>query len=191
MNCPSKYITVYNIGPSVVDRETVVGKLVYHISKKNQNKRKIDLTKKGVVEETMDPPEYIKKKLEKGDLGMFWVKLENGIVLPSTQILIVENTLVDTIHRNFKRVHRLREPNRPRWSRPVRKEYKDLLNNTFTCNFLFMFFKYRNRDIVIGWESPKPRNDLFEEVKGYADEWTNKNVQLFDRLYSEFLEKHS
>lgn len=193
MNSP-KNIVVYGIEPSEVTRESVIGKYVHLIGHKCKNKRKIHLEKHGVAIKSIELPKKLRGKINTHvrngkPKDVFWIVLDNNKILPSDQVIIVETTLEDLIKGHEHYTPRPVQHHYPMWPRPNRKDYSDLLSEDFTCDFLFAFFKMRNRDIFLGWERLTSREELFSEVKEYTDGWTEKNIELFDRLYTQFLEK--
>jgi hypothetical protein len=176
-----KHVVVYNIKPSKITKESVMGKYVCLLSSMHKSgMRKIHLEKHGVVVETIDPPEHITKNLQK---EMFWVKLDNGCIIPSTQVFIVDTNMNDLINKFNKPKQKKRNPNN-------RLKHKTKSEN-FTHNFLYAFFKLRRRDILSGWEDIVSKQNLFDEVKEYSDDWSEENIKLFDNLFIRFLSKIS
>ena len=71
---------------------------------------------------------------------------------------------------------------------PTTKKYKyhQYYNKSFTYLFLFSFFKRLMYDIRVGWEtSLQSKQELFTEIPNYTgEEWSEKNIGLFEELYN-------
>lgn len=108
MNQP-KNVVVYNLDPTEITRESVIGEHCHLIGHKCKNKRKIHLEKHGRAVEAVEVPEHLQRKLSSharkdgSPKDLFWVKLDNGIILPSDQVIIVKTTLEDLIknHKSY------------------------------------------------------------------------------------------